>query len=96
MNRHSLPARFTRVLAITGCALLCQWFASAVYAASLYKWVEEDGQIRYSDTLPSHQSKKRFQKIAPDGRVLTTKEAAKSPEELRRERYEQKLSLIHI
>ena len=74
--------------------MLCQLFAGGLYAASLYKWVEEDGQIRYSDTLPSHQSNKRFQKIAPDGRVLITKEAAKSREELQRERDEkQRLEL---
>jgi len=82
------------MIAITGGVLLCQLFAGGLYAASLYKWVEEDGQIRYSDTLPSHQSNKRFQKIAPDGRVLITKEAAKSREELQRERDEkQRLEL---
>ncbi|MBC8211531.1 MAG: DUF4124 domain-containing protein [Gammaproteobacteria bacterium] len=83
------PTALTSAIAFTGAVLLGQWFAAALYAAPLYKWVEEDGQIRYSDTLPTQQSSKRFQKIAPDGRILITQEAAKSREEIQRERNEQ-------
>ncbi|MDJ0834192.1 MAG: DUF4124 domain-containing protein [Gammaproteobacteria bacterium] len=59
-----------------------------VQASGLYRWVDENGEIRYSDRLPPDQTKKRFQKLAPDGRVLTTKEVSKTPAQLRQERAE--------
>lgn len=59
---------------------------SQVSAAPLYKWSDDDGQIRYSDTLPVDRSKEGFQTITPEGRILTTKEKSKTPEEKRRER----------
>ena len=51
-------------------------------AGALYKWVDEDGQIRYSDRLPAAQTRKKHQQLNSQGVVLTTKEAAKSDEEL--------------
>lgn len=66
---------------------LCMPFGTA-WGAKLYKWIDENGNIRYSDRLPAEQSKKRFQTLAPDGRVLQTKEESKSPEQLRQEREE--------
>lgn len=53
---------------------------------SLYKWIDESGEVRYSDNLPSSQAKEGFQKVTPGGRVLETKEKAKPPEVLREER----------
>ena len=64
-------------------------------AGALYKWVDENGQIRYSDRLPANQVKKKHQQLNSQGVVLSTKEAAKSDEELaaeaeaRRKREEQ-------
>ncbi|MCK4710397.1 MAG: DUF4124 domain-containing protein [Gammaproteobacteria bacterium] len=60
------------------------------YSATLYKWVDKNGEVRYSDKLPAGQSKKRFQTLTSTGRVLSTKEKSKSPEELRAERAEKK------
>ena len=51
-------------------------------AGALYKWVDENGQIRYSDRLPVNQVKKKHQQLNSQGVVLSTKEAAKSDEEL--------------
>ncbi len=51
-------------------------------AGALYKWVDENGAVRYSDQLPPKQSPKGHQQLNPQGVVLTTKEAAKSPEEI--------------
>ncbi len=62
---------------------------TAVSATGLYKWVDENGEVRYSDHLPPQQSKKRFQTLAPDGRILETQKAAKTPEQKRKERAEQ-------
>jgi hypothetical protein len=51
-------------------------------AGALYKWTDENGQIRYSDRLPASQVKRKHQQLNSQGVVLSTKEAAKSDEEL--------------
>ena len=60
--------------------LLCA-FSSTSMAGALYKWVDENGNIRYSDRLPPDQTKNRHQQLNSQGMVLSTKDAAKSPEE---------------
>ena len=62
-------------------AVLCM-FTASVDAAALYKWIDEDGQIRYSDRLPAAQVKKKHQQLNSQGVVVGTTEAAKSEEEL--------------
>jgi len=62
-------------------ASLCM-FTGGVDAAALYKWIDEDGQIRYSDRLPATQVKKKHQQLNSQGVVVGTTEAAKSEEEL--------------
>lgn len=57
-------------------------FSNQTGAGALYKWVDENGQIRYSDRLPVNQAKKKHQQLNSQGVVLSTKEAAKSDEEL--------------
>ena len=56
----------------------------------LYKWVDEAGQVRYSDHLPADQKKKAHQTLSGEGRVLQSKDAAIPPEELARLREEKK------
>ncbi|MEM7563635.1 MAG: DUF4124 domain-containing protein [Pseudomonadota bacterium] len=55
--------------------------SSGAQAAALYKWVDENGQIRYSDRLPANQAKKKHQQLNSQGVVLSTTEEAKSDEE---------------
>lgn len=57
-------------------------FSKQTGAGALYKWIDENGQIRYSDRLPPNQVKKKHQQLNSQGVVLSTKEAAKSDEEL--------------
>ncbi len=56
--------------------------AGTASAGALYKWIDEDGQVRYSDRLPAQQVKKKHQQLNSQGVVVTTTEAAKSEEEL--------------
>jgi len=56
--------------------------AQPLAAATLYKWVDEDGQIRYSDRLPAEQTRKRHQQLNRPGVIVTTTEAAPTAEEL--------------
>jgi hypothetical protein len=51
-------------------------------AGALYKWIDEDGQIRYSDRLPAAQVRKKHHQLNSQGVVLSTREAAKSEAEL--------------
>ncbi len=51
-------------------------------AARLYKWVDEDGNVRYSDRLPPSQVKKRHQQLNRQGVVVTTTDDARSAEEI--------------
>jgi len=54
----------------------------AASAAALYKWIDEDGQVRYSDRLPTKQVKKKHQQLNSQGVVVGTTEAARSDEEI--------------
>lgn len=69
----------TPVLLVT--AILCL-ATGAASAAALYKWIDDDGQVRYSDRLPAKQIKKKHQQLNSQGVVVGTTEAAKSEEEL--------------
>jgi hypothetical protein len=60
---------------------LCLVSAPA-YPGSLYKWVDEEGQVRYSDRLPAGQSKKKHHQLNSQGVVVSTKEAARTEEEI--------------
>jgi len=79
----SLPGKISPILlsALLIIAALCVVFNSA-NAGALYKWIDEDGQIRYSDRLPAAQSKRKHHQLNSQGVVLSTKEAAKSEAEL--------------
>ena len=61
--------------------LLCI-VSSTSMAGALYKWVDENGNVRYSDRIPPDQKKNRYQQLNSQGIVLSTRDAAKSPEEI--------------
>jgi len=63
-------------------ALILFAFSKQAGAGALYKWIDENGQIRYSDRLPPNQVRKKHQQLNSQGVVLSTNEAAKSAEEL--------------
>lgn len=65
------------LLAVIICAA-----ADPLASAGLYKWVDEDGNVRYSDRLPPNQVKKSHTQLNSQGVVVSTREAAKTDEEL--------------
>jgi hypothetical protein len=79
----SLPAKFSPILSsvLLIAAALCL-VCNLANAGALYKWIDEDGQIRYSDRLPAAQVKRKHHQLNSQGVVLTTREAAKSEAEL--------------
>jgi hypothetical protein len=87
MNLYVAPLRITLRSMLWIALGFCFSMANA---ANLYKWVDENGQVRYGDVLPSEQLLKPHQQLDTDGRVVESHQARKSPEELRREREEAK------
>ena len=77
----NLPFRLI-LLSVMLLALMLSAFSKLAAAGALYKWIDEKGQVRYSDRLPPSQAKKKHQQLNSQGVVLTTKEAAKTDEEL--------------
>ncbi len=63
-------------------------YQNPAFSSNLYKWVDEEGQVRYGDHLPVQDANKRHQQLSPDGRIVETKDAAIPPEQLKRERAE--------
>ncbi len=71
--RMTLPSLLGAVLLLA---------TGSVAAGTLYKWIDEDGQIRYSDRLPASQAKKKHQQLNRQGVVVSTTEEARSEEDL--------------
>jgi len=74
----------TRWPALLLAGLLWATAAQSV-AATLYKWVDDNGAVHYSSSLPPGQSHKGHQQLNSQGMVLTTQDAPKPPEELAEE-----------
>jgi hypothetical protein len=61
--------------------LILLGLASTADAGGLYKWVDENGEVRYTDRMPQSAASKQHQTLNDQGVVIGTKEAAKSAEE---------------
>ena len=60
-------------------SLITAGLLQSVDAAKLYKWIDENGEVRYSDRIPV---KKKHETLNSQGIVVGTTEAAKTEEEL--------------
>jgi hypothetical protein len=74
--------KFATIRPLAMLAVLMVVFAGPASAGKLYKWVDENGEVRYSDRLPPQQSSKKHQQLNSQGVVLSTQEKAKSSDEL--------------
>ncbi|BAO43952.1 DUF4124 domain-containing protein [Thiolapillus brandeum] len=61
--------------------------------AKLYKWVDENGNVQYSDKIPPTAVKKSHEQLDKHGLVVEKKERAKTPEEIAEEQRVRKLQL---
>ncbi len=59
---------------LLACLISTMLLQNSAQAAKFYKWVDEEGNIRYSDRLTVEQSKQRHQTLTSGGRVIETKE----------------------
>lgn len=61
-------------------------FSLQVHAKKLYKWVDENGQVHYSDKVPAEQIKNEHQELNDQAVVLENVGKAKTKEQLKAER----------
>jgi hypothetical protein len=69
--------------------LLC--LPAVSQAAKLYKWVDDEGQTHYSDKVPPSESRRARTELDKQGVTIDQIDAAKTPEQLRREAEEERL-----
>ena len=67
----------SKVLSQTALLLGCFTFLllPSAQAAGLFKWVDEDGQVRYGDRLPASQAKRGHQQLNSQGVVIGEQDA---------------------
>lgn len=73
-----------RYASLTLCALISLSAASA-HAGKLYKWVDENGRVRYGDSIPPQYARKSNQTLNEQGVVVDRKAAAKTREQIEEE-----------
>lgn len=59
--------------------------AATAQAGKLYKWVDENGRVRYGDSIPPQYARKSNQTLNQQGIVVKQKAAAKTREQLAEE-----------
>ena len=79
------PKAFVLVLFIATC------LPTFSEAGKLYKWVDEDGHTHYSDKIPPKEVKRARSELDESGVTVDQVDAAKTPEQLRREAEEERL-----
>lgn len=57
-------------------------FATVLGAQDVYRWVDEDGEVHYSETLPPEQSGKAHDRLTREGLLAERIERVKTREEL--------------
>lgn len=75
-------------LAATGAAavMLCLLLPVDADAGKLYRWVDEDGNVHFSDRMPADASDAAHRVMGEDGTVLEEKESSADERERRRQR----------
>jgi len=68
------------------CLLLTLLFGTQAQAKKLYRWVDENGKVHYSDQIPPDQVKVAHEKLNAQGVVVDKVARAKTPEEREAER----------
>ena len=77
----STISRLRRWSALALCASL--WFCvPPLHAGKLYKWVDDNGQIRYGDRIPPQFAKKSNETLNKQGVVVNSKAAAKTKQQI--------------
>lgn len=68
---------------LTACLMIA--LSSSAQAGKLYKWVDDNGQVRYTDSIPPQFARKSNQTLNEQGIVVDKKAAAKTREQIAEE-----------
>ncbi|MBK1633282.1 hypothetical protein CKO31_21505 [Thiohalocapsa halophila] len=68
------------------CCLLLLAAAAPTDAQHLYRWVDDQGNVHYSDVMPPTEVEKGHTQLSPQGMPVRSVPPAKTPEQIRRER----------
>ena len=83
--------RLTRLRHAAALGALVLVMALSPAQARLYKWVDDAGNVYYSDKIPPDQSRKRHQVLDDRGLVRENVRRAKTPQELEEERRQKEI-----
>lgn len=75
-----MPIRLLSVTSLLSC-LLALFLSQPVFAKKMYRWVDENGKIYYSDQVPPEHAQYRRESLSKKGRVLEVTEKAKTKEQ---------------
>ncbi len=81
-NMNSMSKRRHKSLTVT-CALVVATGFTGHSQAQLYKWVDENGKVQYSDTVPPSAVDRARKELRSDGTVKADTERAATAEERR-------------
>jgi hypothetical protein len=75
----------------TGLLAMTLVLAAGTADAKMYRWVDEDGKVHYSDKVPPSETKQARSELNSRGIEVERVEAARTPEEVARQRELEKL-----
>ena len=81
MRLRGIYTNLTSIKVLT--CLILLGISSIASAGKLYKWTDENGEVRYSDRIPASEIKRKHQTLNAQGMVIATKEAARTEEEIK-------------
>lgn len=84
------PGTQPRIAAGACAALLCLTAAAGVGAGKLYRWVDEDGNVHFTDRMPADATKQEHSVMDESGYVLEDKETLEQERAHRAEREAEK------
>ena len=76
------PSLLQRVV----CGMLCLMLVAPAAAQRLYRWVDDEGNVHYTDSMPPSQAGKAHSEMSEHGMRLREVPPAKTLEEMERER----------
>lgn len=68
------------------CALISTLASQVVAAKQFYRWIDENGDVYYSDRVPTQHSKHRREKLNNRGAVVSVVEGARSQKQIKQDR----------
>lgn len=76
------PRQVLHTLALSSLTILALAASPALQAGKLYRWVDENGSVHYSDRVPPEQIRQGREELDEQGRTVKSVDRAKTEEEI--------------